>query len=64
MSNLTQITESRSLQRTVDEPEIRAVRAAEDSADALEGIRQDLTMISGQLTHVVQALTRLAQRQI
>jgi len=55
MSDIRKIAESRKVEREATQgPEWRQVGAQEASADALEGIRQDLTMLT-------QAMTELAQ---
>ena len=63
MSDLRKIIESRKAQReAAPSPERRQILAIEDCADALEGIRIDLTLLSGQLTHLVNAVGRLTPK--
>jgi len=63
MSDLGRIVEGRTWERNNTTEAARMMMSAEHSADSLEGIRQDLTLISGQLTHIVQALTALAPKR-
>jgi hypothetical protein len=63
MSDVGKIIANRKAARDAAPFEMRQVMAAEATADALEGIRQDLTLISGQLTHVVQQLTAIATKR-
>ena len=64
MSDMTKIEASRAHERNnAGGPDMRAVLAAEHTADALEGIRQDLTLIAGQLVHVVQQLTVIGSKR-
>lgn len=62
MSNIGTITFSREKQREHLTADGKQTLAAEMTADALEGIRQDLTLISGHLTKIVSALERLASK--
>lgn len=57
MSDFRKIMEFRNPYReAATGPEARKIRALEDSADALEGIRQDLAAISSQMGQLIQAM--------
>jgi hypothetical protein len=59
VSDLAKIADPKKGERAHGALDHRQTKALEDAADALEGIRQDLTTISGQLTKLVQAVLDL-----
>ena len=63
MSDVGRIAQSRGPERiNPADFEARSMKAAEHSADALEGIRQDLTAMNLLLVQIAQALNGIRQR--
>lgn len=62
MSDMRKIIEVRKTTRDQSTVETRQVQALEDLADSMEGIRIDLTLMSSQLTHLIQAIGTLQKR--
>ena len=62
MSDVVRIAAERRRPREVAQLDFRAVFAAEQAADALEGIRQDLAAAIPLLTQIAQALSAIAQK--
>jgi len=59
---MRKIIEVRKTTRDQSTVETRQVQALEDLADSMEGIRIDLTLMSSQLTHLIQAIGTLQKR--
>jgi hypothetical protein len=60
MSNLNPIIQGRKAERHNTDQALRAVIAAEHTADSLEGIREDMGQIAHLLSKLVQSVDRLA----
>ena len=61
MSDVGKIKAARKAQREATGTDHRQYIAMEEAADSLEGIRQDVTMMAGQMTHLIQAISQLSQ---
>ena len=59
MSDLGKISAPKQAQRAASAIEHRQIAALEEAADALEGIRQDLSLLSNMMVQVVQGLSQL-----
>ncbi len=56
MSDSRRIADARKQERENATPEMRLMLAVEHSADALEGIRQDLTLLNVEIGRLIQAI--------
>jgi hypothetical protein len=62
MSDIGKITASRHAERETMGYDKRPARAAEQTADALEGIRQDITLLNEQLGRLIRVMSELKPR--
>jgi hypothetical protein len=63
MSDMKKIGESRAQRRANSDRDARAMAAAEDAADALEGIRQDLTLLNDQMGRLIRIVSDFAAKK-